>query len=128
MKKLVSILVWSAIAALGAAAFGILALKRGENINAAWLLAETIWAIVEGYFSYGRVAPLGVRFDPTTADYVAYESWIPTLPPVRLAFGPMSTAPPRISGSLRVMSPRLRNTIRTISPKAPEVRTSARTT
>lgn len=45
--------------------------------RSAW---ETIWAIVEGYFSYGRVAPLGVRFDPTTADYVAYESRIPTLP------------------------------------------------
>jgi hypothetical protein len=45
--------------------------------RSAW---ETIWAIVEGYFSYGRVAPLGVRFDPTTADYVAYDSWLPTLP------------------------------------------------
>jgi hypothetical protein len=45
--------------------------------RSAW---ETVWAIVEGYFSYGRVAPLGVRFDPTTTDYAAYPSRIPTLP------------------------------------------------
>ncbi len=45
--------------------------------RSAW---ETIWAISDGYFSYGRVAPLSVRFDPTTAEYVAYPSRIPTLP------------------------------------------------
>ncbi len=45
--------------------------------RSAW---ETVWAIAEGYFSYGRVAPLGVRFDPATAGYVAYPSRIPTLP------------------------------------------------
>jgi hypothetical protein len=41
---------------------------------------ETIWALLDGYFSFGRVAPLGVRFDPTTAGYIAYRSWVPTLP------------------------------------------------
>jgi hypothetical protein len=46
---------------------------------------ETVWALVDGYFSYGKVAPLGVRFDPTTADYVAFRSRIPTLP-IALAF------------------------------------------
>ena len=33
MKKLLSILLWGAIAALGAAAFGLLALKRGETVR-----------------------------------------------------------------------------------------------
>lgn len=44
--------------------------------RSAW---ETIWAISEGYFSYGRVAPLGLRFDTATAEYVAYPSRLPTL-------------------------------------------------
>jgi energy-coupling factor transporter ATP-binding protein EcfA2 len=41
---------------------------------------ETVWALIDGYFSWGRVAPLGVRFDPTTAEYIAYRSRVPTLP------------------------------------------------
>ena len=41
---------------------------------------ETIWALLDGYYSYGKVAPLGVRFDPTTADYIAFRSRVPTLP------------------------------------------------
>lgn len=45
--------------------------------RSAW---ETIWAMLDGYYSFGKVAPLGVRFDPTTADYVAYPSRVPTLP------------------------------------------------
>src|SRR5437762_12156989 len=36
----VSIVLWTLIALLGAAAFGVLALARGETINAAWLLTE----------------------------------------------------------------------------------------
>lgn len=43
--------------------------------RSAW---ETIWALLDGYTSYGKVAPLGVRFDPTTADYVAFRARIPT--------------------------------------------------
>ena len=42
---------------------------------------------------------------------------MPTLPPVRLALGPIRIAPPRKAGSASVKSPRLRKTIRTISPK-----------
>ncbi|HSL72166.1 MAG TPA: carbon starvation CstA family protein [Longimicrobiales bacterium] len=54
MRKLVSILVWGAVAALGAAAFGILALKRGETINAAWLLTAAICTYAVGYRFYSR--------------------------------------------------------------------------
>jgi Glycosyltransferase family 87 len=41
---------------------------------------ETVWALIDGYFSWGKVAPLGVRFDPTTAQYIAFRSRVPTLP------------------------------------------------
>jgi carbon starvation protein len=54
MKRLLSILAWMAIAALGAAAFGILALKRGENINAAWLLTAAVCTYAVAYRFYSR--------------------------------------------------------------------------
>ncbi len=54
MKKILSILLWSAIAALGAAAFGILALKRGETISAAWLLTAAVCTYVVAYRFYSR--------------------------------------------------------------------------
>jgi hypothetical protein len=52
-----------------------LASYRAVFNRSAW---ETIWAIADGYYSYGKVAPLGVRFDPSTADYVAFRAHIPT--------------------------------------------------
>jgi carbon starvation protein len=54
MKRLLSILVWAAIAALGAGAFGILALKRGETINAAWLLTAAVCTYAVAYRFYSR--------------------------------------------------------------------------
>lgn len=56
---------------------------RAVFARSAW---ETVWALLDGYYSYGRVAPLGVRFDASTSDYIAYRSHIPTLP-VALGFG-----------------------------------------
>jgi carbon starvation protein len=53
-RKLLSILTWSLIAALGAAAFGVLALKRGENINAAWLLIAAVSTYLVAYRFYSR--------------------------------------------------------------------------
>ncbi|HEU5327096.1 MAG TPA: glycosyltransferase 87 family protein [Thermomicrobiales bacterium] len=41
---------------------------------------ETVYALLDGYFSYGKVAPIGVRFDPTTAGYVAFPSRLPAIP------------------------------------------------
>jgi hypothetical protein len=38
---------------------------------------ETVWAISEGYFGYGWVAPLQERIDPSTASYTAYPSHLP---------------------------------------------------
>jgi carbon starvation protein len=54
MRKILSIALWSAIAALGAAAFGILALKRGESVSAAWLLTAAVCTYVVAYRFYSR--------------------------------------------------------------------------
>src|SRR5439155_11045355 len=45
---------WAAIAALGATAFAVLALKRGETINAAWLLTAAVCTYVIGYRFYSK--------------------------------------------------------------------------
>jgi carbon starvation protein len=54
MRKLVSILVWAVIVALGAAGFAMLALKRGETVNAAWLLTAAVCTYAVGYRFYSR--------------------------------------------------------------------------
>ena len=59
-----------------------LASYRATLSRSAW---ETVWALLDGYYSYGKTPPLGVRFDPGTAGYVAYHSRVPGLP-VALAF------------------------------------------
>ena len=35
-------LLWAAVIALGALSFGIVALSRGENVNAAWLVIAAV--------------------------------------------------------------------------------------
>lgn len=54
MKKLLSILIWAAIAALGALGFGVLALSRGETVNAAWLLTAAVCTYLVAYRFYSR--------------------------------------------------------------------------
>jgi carbon starvation protein len=54
MRKLLSILIWGAVAALGAAGFGVLALSRGETVNAAWLLTAAICTYAVAYRFYSR--------------------------------------------------------------------------
>jgi carbon starvation protein len=54
MRKLLSVLTWGIIAALGAAAFGVLALKRGESINAAWLVTAAVCTYAVAYRFYSR--------------------------------------------------------------------------
>lgn len=48
------ILLWVAVAVLGAVAFGVLALSRGETINAAWLLTAAVCTYVIGYRFYSK--------------------------------------------------------------------------
>jgi len=54
MPRAVSHLMWIGIAALGAGAFAVLALKRGETINAAWVLTAALCTYAVGYRFYAR--------------------------------------------------------------------------
>jgi carbon starvation protein len=47
-------LVWGGISVCGAAAFGVLALSRGETVNAAWLLTAAVCSYAVGYRFYSR--------------------------------------------------------------------------
>jgi carbon starvation protein len=46
-------LIWAAIAVLGAACLGVVALSRGEPINAAWLVVASVCVYCIGYRFYG---------------------------------------------------------------------------
>src|SRR6478735_305346 len=54
MGRLLSALVWIAVAALGAAGFGMIALSRGETISAAWILIAGVCTYLVAYRFYGR--------------------------------------------------------------------------
>jgi carbon starvation protein len=49
-----AILGWTVVALLGALAFGVLALARGETISAAWLLTAAVCTYVIGYRFYSK--------------------------------------------------------------------------
>ncbi|MGH9320940.1 MAG: carbon starvation CstA family protein [Vicinamibacteria bacterium] len=53
-RRIASILVWGAISLLGASAFGVLALSRGETINSFWLLTAAVCTYAAGYRFYAR--------------------------------------------------------------------------
>src|SRR5881296_487754 len=54
MTRLASILLWGAIAALGALGFAVLALSRGEMVNAAWLLTAAVCTYAIAYRFYSK--------------------------------------------------------------------------
>jgi carbon starvation protein len=54
MNKTVSILVWGAVALLGAVAVGVIAVRRGEPINALWLVTAATCCYALGYRFYSR--------------------------------------------------------------------------
>ena len=54
MRRLLTILIWTAVAALGAASFGRLALSRGETVNAAWLLVAALCTYAVAYRFYSK--------------------------------------------------------------------------
>jgi carbon starvation protein len=49
-----SVLIWSAVAIAGAVSWGVLALSRGEEISAVWLLVAAIASYVIAYRFYAR--------------------------------------------------------------------------
>jgi carbon starvation protein len=87
MSKWLNVIGWSAVAAAGAAAFGWLALTRGESVSAAWLLVAAIcsYAVAYRFYSHfiaARVFALDDR-RPTAAvrhedgrDFVPTNRWI----------------------------------------------------
>ncbi|MFG1688689.1 carbon starvation CstA family protein [Nonomuraea sp. NPDC049269] len=49
-----SIIIWTLVAAIGAMGWGVLALSRGENVNAVWLLAAALGSYAIAYRFYAR--------------------------------------------------------------------------
>ena len=82
-----SIVLWTVISLLGAAAFGVLALARGETISAAWLLTAAVCTYVVGYRFYSKfLADKVFGLDPRRAtpaerlnnghDFVPTNKWV----------------------------------------------------
>jgi carbon starvation protein len=87
MRTLLSRLLWVAIAVLGALGFAVLAIVRGEEVNAAWLLVAGVSSYVIGYRFYARFLALRVfalddrRATPAERlnngrDYVPTNRWV----------------------------------------------------
>ncbi len=87
MKAVKSILIWGVISALGAFCFGVLALNRGETINAIWLLtaAVSVYAVAYRFYSKfiaqkvfqlddSRQTPAETHSDGK--DYVPTNKWV----------------------------------------------------
>ncbi|MDR3445293.1 MULTISPECIES: carbon starvation CstA family protein [unclassified Dyella] len=80
-------ILWAAIAIVGAWCLGVVALRRGEPINAIWVVAASIAVFVIGYRFYGKfINDKVLRMDPTRAtpavlrndglDYVPTDKWV----------------------------------------------------
>jgi carbon starvation protein len=54
ISKFLKVALWSGVAALGALSFGWLALSRGEQVNAAWLLVAALCTYAVSYRFYSR--------------------------------------------------------------------------
>src|ERR1700716_4528348 len=57
MNKTLSFLAWGTVALLGAFAVGVVALRRGEPINALWLVVAATCCYALGYRFYSRFIP-----------------------------------------------------------------------
>ncbi|MBA2689162.1 MAG: carbon starvation protein A [Gemmatimonadaceae bacterium] len=87
MRKLLSTVGWVLVAALGAASFGWLAISRGEQVSAAWLLVAAICTYAIAYRFYSKFIAAKVfalRSDRSTPavrlndgrDYTPTNRWI----------------------------------------------------
>jgi carbon starvation protein len=87
MKPGLRFLLWTAVAALGALALGTIALRRGEQINALWLVAAAVCSYALGYRFYSRfIAAKVLALDPKRAtpaerlengrDFVPTNKWV----------------------------------------------------
>src|SRR5438552_7193790 len=87
MNKLISVILWVAVAVVGAFAFASLALGRGESVNAIWLVTAALAVYFIAYRFYSKyIADRVLRLDdsrPTPAvrhddgmDYVPTNKWV----------------------------------------------------
>src|SRR5687767_10716000 len=87
MKRVAAAIVWILVAVVGAAAFGVLALSRGESISAAWLLTAAVCTYVIGFRFYSKfIASRVFRLDDRRAtpaerfnngrDFVPTNRWV----------------------------------------------------
>lgn len=87
MPRWLSALLWAALSLTGAVAFGVIALRRGETINAAWLLTAAICTYLVGYRFYSKIIAARIfALDATRAtpaerltdgrDYVPTNKWV----------------------------------------------------
>ncbi|HET8763673.1 MAG TPA: carbon starvation CstA family protein, partial [Rhodanobacter sp.] len=78
---------WAALAIVGAFCLGVVALRRGEPINAIWLVAASLAIFTIGYRFYGKFVEHSVlKLDPSRAppsvlrndglDYVPTDKWV----------------------------------------------------
>src|SRR6266851_9236244 len=54
MRGIAKVLLWGAVAAAGALALGTIALRRGEPINAMWLVVAALCSYAVGYRFYSK--------------------------------------------------------------------------
>ena len=87
MRPGLRILLWTFISLLGALALGTIALHRGEQINALWLVAAAVCAYAVGYRFYSKfIAAKVLALDPQRAtpaerlengrDFVPTNKWV----------------------------------------------------
>ena len=87
MNRALKTLVWVGVSLLGAAAFGILALSRGETISAGWLIVAAVCTYLVAYRFYSRyIGETVFGIDPRRAtpaerldngrDFVPTSKWI----------------------------------------------------
>src|ERR1700682_3663422 len=87
MNKIASILLWPVIAIAGAFSFAVLALGRGENVSAVWLVTAAVCVYFIAYRFYSKfIADKVLRLDDTRQppaerandgmDYVPPNRWV----------------------------------------------------
>ncbi|TAM00774.1 MAG: carbon starvation protein A [Paraburkholderia sp.] len=87
MKKLASIILWGVLSALGAFALATLALRRGENVSAVWLVTAALIVYAIAYRFYSKfIAERVLKLDDTRQtpaerhndgmDYVPTNRWV----------------------------------------------------
>ena len=68
MGRVLTAILWIAVAALGAAGFAVIALQRGETISAAWILVAGVCTYLVAYRFYARfIATRIFALDPRRA-------------------------------------------------------------